>query len=293
MGNITNSESKHRRLHQIALSLHREGDNNSALRCWKKIRLENPDYPGIDKWIAVAASAFLDEKKSNNKHVSPSVYRKQKEIMDSYSARRSTSFRFRPKPAQNGRPRVLRHRHIAYLFIVFMLLFVILSLKNKRSCLLILQPDTGILTCYQGTFFPYGWEKGDEISVGLQPGWESDLEDEDTRIGLLTGIKLKGGVEFDNLLIDLYQKLGHHALKQHTIQRQREAIYYFKKIEEANFHEVIRWELGTAYYNLASLYLEVNRDPVTALELLQQVRKYIPSYPGASELYDKISRLTG
>ncbi len=291
MGNTTDLNSKHLRLHQIALSLHRDGDNNSALRCWKKIRTENPGYPGIDKWIAAASSAFFEEEKTRNTPVSPSVFKTQKDIMDQHSSRRSTSFRFRPKPVQSGRTRIIRHRHVAYIFLVFMLLFVILSLQNKRSCLLVLQPETGVLYCYQGTFFPYGWEKSDEISVGLQPGWESDLEDEKTQFSLLKGIKLKGGNEFDELLIDLYQKLGQHALKQRTIEHQREAIYYFKKIEEANFHEIIRWDLGTAYFNLASLYLEVRRDPDTALEHLQQVKKYIPTYPGTAELLKKITRL--
>jgi len=248
MAENSNGTDKYERLHQLALSLQSSGNHESALRCWNKIKSENPGFPEINNLVSIASEATLNDG-AGNKSISPSVYRTQKRIIDHFNQRKSTSFQFHPIRDHKPRRRILRHRHIAFLLLIGFCLFLVSSLRNKRAYLLVLEPDTGIVQCYQGTFFPYGWQRPEDINIGLEPGWETSVSDENLRRDLVSGMRLEGAEEFDETLIKLFQHLGQNALKKHDIDSQRKAIYYFKQIEKADFTELIAWDIATAWQN--------------------------------------------
>ncbi|GEM_PF-5785638 len=186
--------------------------------------------------------------------------------------------------------RYFRHRHIAFAIFFFLLLLAIASINNRMSLKLVLTPSTGLLNCYQGILFPFGWEKIDEYAVGLEPGWEKLIAD--TKLGdqLTRGISLRHPNQIEPYLIRILIQLGKHSLNNPTIDRQREAIYYFQKVEALGKRSDVASDLAAAYFNLATLIFEQDRNAAEAERLLNRSRQYATSYPGVEELASRLKQ---
>jgi len=291
MGNSeqVSTDKKFELLHQIALTLFQDGDTISALRCWKKIKVESPEFPNIDRWIETAISKDQQNKSSNSAQVDRSVFRKQLEIAEKRGNPVPSQSRFHPYRRDGFKIPRIRHRYIALLLLLGGITCFTLSIKNKQTYKLVLTPNTGKVTCYQGTFFIYGWEKADNLSIGLQQGWEEDLEDLKLKNSLLSGITLFGETELDETLIKFYKMLGQKALQRNSIENQMEAIYYFSQIVKAGYRDKIAWDMATAYYNLADIHFQNLKDYTSARKFLASAREYVNNYPGINNLQKKLS----
>ncbi|MBN1354946.1 hypothetical protein JXA40_01615 [bacterium] len=278
---------KNERLHQIALSLFRNGDSETAIRCWNKIRSVDPAFPEINRWLR---SARL-KAESSSTGVPPGnerwVFKTQLDLAEHYGHKLPNKTRFTFRSGGTLPVKRIRHRHIAYALLVGMALFFWISARNMRSYLLIQQPESGDISCYRGTFFPYGWEKIDTLKIGLSENWEQDLDDARLANSLIHGYKIRGADELDSTIIHLYKSLGKKALTIKTIEQQELAIYYFSRIEKAAYRNLVLNDLATAYVNLARLHYERgNRSQ--ALKHVATARRYIPDFPGAEQLLSRI-----
>ncbi len=277
------------RLHQLALTLYRNGQRETALHYWMKIKDEFPEFPDIDEWIDAASRPIHNPKSTPPPSPDPSVFRQQKEMINRAKRGDRIGHTFTPKPGLELPRQYFRHRHIGLIFLIGFFVYLLASFNNNRSVLFKLYPETGRVTYSQGSFFPYGWEKGTELSIGLEPGWEQDLDDPELTNTLIHGLRIKNSGDFDQLLITLYQKLGRKALHVQSIEKQQQAIYYFKKIEKAKYLDLVKDELSQGFLNLATLYWEQNQDIRSAAQYLQIARYYAPSNPGIDHLQEKLS----
>ncbi len=186
--------------------------------------------------------------------------------------------------------RYFRHRHIAFAIFVCLVLLAIASINNRMSLKLVLTPSTGLLSCYQGILFPFGWEKIGEYAVGLEPGWEKLIAD--TKLGdqLTHGISLRHPNQIEPYLIRILIQLGKHSVNNPTIDQQREAIYYFQKVEDLGRRSEVAPDLAAAYFNLATLIYEQDRDVEEAERLLKRSRDYAANYPGVDELASRLEQ---
>jgi tetratricopeptide (TPR) repeat protein len=283
-------EDKNERLHQIALSLFRNNDNESALKCWKRIIKDDPDFPDIDRWIESARKrihqSFADPEESNRRR----MFRSQMTLAEHYGYKLSNKTRFQIRSIDAMPMKRIRHRHIAYLLMIGFFIFLWGSARNFRTFLLVHNHESGDLLCYKGTFFPYGWELEDELTVGLTEGWENDLGNPSLTRALFEGIKIHGIKALDNKIIEIYKALGSSALATHTIEKQELAIYYFSRIEKARYGNQVSADLASAYFNLAGLHSEL-QDKTNALKYLSTAKKYKPTYPGLKNLHTEILQL--
>ncbi len=283
------ANEKYQRLHKLALSLYNSNQYASALDIWQRIQRENPDFPDIPGWIAEATKKKkrLDAE-AKNRQPGRQVYRDQLTLARNSGSSISHSARFQPKPVRLM-PRRIRHRHVAYALIVLLMTVFWASLYNLREFLLVLNPETGEVTCYKGTFFPYGWVKENTLDIGLEPGWEDNLDDPEWSNDLLNGVRLHGTKKLDAYILKIYRTLGRKALQIKTIEKQEEAIYYFNRIEQADYRENIAWDMATAYFNLAKLTFEHTGNRKMTLRYLATARKYVPTYPNINTFEKKIS----
>ena len=282
---------KYHRLHKLAMSLYENGQFKPALNCWLKIQIEAPQYPNLNYWINQTRKKMEDTSEDvNSRKALRSAYKMQLEIAERYGHRIAAKHRFRvkPHPPKVSILRRIKHRYIALVLIIFGLLVTWASVRNMRHFLIVLEPRSGKLMVYQGMFFPYGWDQLDSLNIGLIPGWEEELESNDLKVKLRSGMRIHGSSNLDSTILDLYRRLGHNALKKQSVEKQQEAIYYFSRIEKANFSQKVAWDMASAYFNLASLHLKKNRDPQSAQKFLSNVTRYVPNYPGIDTLKSQI-----
>ena len=286
-------EQKHERLHLLAVSLFKSKDYRSALECWSRIKKENPEFPGLSKWILKASQETISEANTKSQvhqdnRNRQKTFKTRMETAERYGNKLPHKMRFHPIRIRALPKRRIRHRHIAFIMLLIVFLVLALSILNKSRYLLLLNPENGHLVCMQGTFFPYGWEKNTHFLIGLRKGWEEDIDNPVLKKTLIRGIKIYSQNQLDAKIISLFTILGERSLEKMTIQNQMEAIYYFKRIENAGFLDKVRWQIATAFYNLAKLYIEKENDFRSAMEYTEKARDYSPTYPGIDDLQSKI-----
>ena len=275
---------KNQRLLELALSLDRNGQHKKSLEMLLQIKLDEPNFSKLDYWITTVKNNVVEEARSRRTSNNiRKAYRQQFDIAHEYGHQVPSKWRFKPKFREFSGTYRIRNRHVAYALIVFLLFVAWASVRNMRKFMLVVTPMTGELTCFKGTFFPYGWEKADQITVGLQPGWEDELENPKLAKQLQNGQIIIGTKKLDAAILNLYKTLGTNALKTKTIENQRIAIYYFKRIEHAQLRKEIAQEMAEAYYNLANLTYREVKDANAARQYLYTAQSYFPNYPGIDE----------
>ncbi|MCD4653347.1 tetratricopeptide repeat protein [bacterium] len=281
----TDTGQKFERMHQLALTMYRSKDLSAALKIWRRIKEKKPDFPDIDKWISHASKPPYPPT-ATKPQTDPTVFRTQRELISQFgnSSRRRP---FRPKSLSTPMKPRLRHRNFVYVFLVLLLLYTVVSFRNNRAYMVQLIPNTTHLTCYQGVFFPLGWQKTMELEIGIENNWTQMFTDKKLINRLKHGISVHSLKEFDKLVIDVYMALGDESVKQMTIRSQQSAIYYFKKIESSDFRSLVSTKIAMAFINLADMKAD-DGDLDDAREYYQTARKYDHTHPALFELSERL-----
>jgi len=278
-------EQKFERLHQLALAMYRNKDFSAALKIWRRLKERNPDFPDIDKWIDYASRAIQPETRSKPK-TDPSVFRTQRELMSEYgtSARKR---QFRPKPSSVPMKRRLRHRNVVYISLIFLLLYTLLSFRNNRTYMVKLNVVSYNLDCFQGLFFPVGWERTMELEIGIDSNWTDIFTDQKLIKKLSKGITVHSLKSFDDLIIEVFMDLGNEALRKMTVRSQQSAIFYFKKVESAHFKDLVSTKIALAFIHLSNMSAD-SGDFDEAGEYYREARKYDHTHPDLFKLSDRL-----
>ncbi|MBN1296179.1 tetratricopeptide repeat protein [bacterium] len=308
-------DHKYPRMHQLALTMYRNGDIGAAFKIWQRLKEQCPDFPEIDKWLqrvsnpvvrangpenrtqqpvgpAGSSESRTDPSESrtdpSESRTDPSVFRMQRDLMGWYGAspRKHT---FRPRSSGLPMIRRFRDRNVVYTFLILSVLVLFLSVRNNRSYMLRLNPDTHGVDCYQGNFFPLGWQKTAEIDVGIHPDWHMRFKDRHLIRTLQSGIRVRSLTALDGLVIDLYMTLGDEMLQQMTVLSQQSAIFYYKRIENARYRDRVAAKIAHAFANLARMYLH-DGDYNEARRCLASAQSYDPANPDVLALVQEISR---
>ncbi|MBN1878497.1 hypothetical protein JW823_00120 [bacterium] len=275
-GSGSGDSQKNQRLHEMALAMYRTGDLHAAQKIWRRLQEQDPGFPDIDKWLEKVNQA-LKRSIPNRQQPDPSVFRTQRELMANHGQgpRRRV---FHPQKSHIQLEKGIRHRHIVAIFMIIILLILLLSIRNNRSFLIQLNPKTNALVCYQGNFFPVGWQKTLDIDVGIEPDWINYVDDQAIIKDLQKGIIVHSLKKFDERIIDVFMTLGDESLLQMTERGQQSAIYYFKRISSARYETLVREKIAKAFLNLFQITM-ISRDYEAAARYLDSSKKYVPSNP--------------
>ncbi|HPQ39113.1 MAG TPA: tetratricopeptide repeat protein [bacterium] len=284
----SNADSKYPRMHQLALTMYRSGDYSAALKIWRRLKEQKPDFPDIDAWIQRAAKPPYPAT-TQKPQTDPTVFRTQRELMSRYGniARRRS---FHPRNTPGPLYRRFRDRNLVYTFLILFVFFLLLSIRNNRTYAIRLNPESQVLDCYQGNFFPLGMQKTSEIKVGIDSDWAVRFKNRELIRKLENGIRVHSLDSFDQTVIDIYMALGDDMLKQMTIRSQQSAIYYYKRIESAQYRHRVAMKLAEAFVNLATMALNDGQYQ-EAREYYETARSYDPSHPDLFPLRDSLGNI--
>lgn len=281
----TETDKKLNRMHTMALGLYRGGDHHSALKIWRRIQETKSDFPEIEKWID-NANRMLQAQIPQKNVPSPSVFREQRDIMAHHGQgpRRRV---FHPKTSHVRLKNSVRHRHVFYVFLILVFSIVLLSVRNNRSYLIMLNPVTHKLDCFQGNFFPVGWQRTLELEVGIESDWVKYVGDQDIISRLKKGIKTRSAKRFDEILIEVFMTLGDESLVQMTERGQQSAVYYYRRISEARYSEQVSQKIVRAFINLVRIKI-TEKDYENARKYLKLAHEHGIPDAGLMDLHREI-----
>ncbi len=159
-----------------------------------------------------------------------------------------------------------------------MLMVFLLSIRNNRSYLIQLNPQTYKLECYQGSFFPVGWRKTLVLDVGIETDWVKYVEEQDIIRKLLRGITTHSVNRFNEQIVSIFVMLGDESLTQMTERGQQSAIYYYKRVVEARFADLVTDKIIRAFLNCAKIKM-ATKDYEGAQSYLDSARDYDQNNP--------------
>lgn len=273
MSNLDNvvSDDKLMRLHSMAVAMFNEGEHAAALKIWSHIKAQNPNFAKIDNWILKASQKMPGTKKTSAK-TPPSPYRTQRNLLieNGQSIRSHT---FQPRYSGVKLKKGLRHRHVFLLILIVTFLLVLFSFRNHRSFLIIVNPKTNKLDCYQGDFFPFGQQKIMEMDVGIELDWIDYVENKDLIRSLKKGVTVQSQEQFNNRFIEIFMNLGDESLRQMTERGQQSAIYYYKRVFDADFEDLVVEKIVEAFINLARIKM-VSKDFSAAQKYLDSASNF-------------------
>ena len=280
------NSQKNERMHQLALSMYRTGELSAALKIWKRLKENDPNFPDIDRWINQASKPPYPASRTKPE-TDPTVFRTQRDLMSQYG--NTPRMRaFVPKTGYSTAIKRFRHRNIVFAFLIAMLFGTFLSVRNNRSYMIQLNPVSKQLDCYQGMFFPFGWQKVRELEIGIDSNWTTLFKEKKLINRLKRGVRVNTVQKFDELIIEVFMGLGDQALMQMTIRSQQSAIYYFKQIEAAHFRGKVNKKIAQAFINLTRMKIE-DGDQVDARFYFQEARSYDSSNPELNILGTRLS----
>ena len=264
------------RMHEMALAMYRTGEYHAALKIWRRLQDQKSDFPDIDKWLDRVTQAIQAEIRGKPSP-DPSVFRTQREIMvnNGQGPRRHI---FHPRKSHVQLNKGIRHRHIVSIFLIILLAILLLSIRNNRSYMLILNPISKKLDCYQGNFFPLGWQKTLELSIGIENDWILDVKNQEIIRELYKGIVVHSVDRFNEQIVEIFMTLGDESLRQMNERSQQSAIYYYKRISSAQFEERVMDKIVRAFINLAFIEIAA-KDYESAQNYLDSAREYNQNDP--------------
>lgn len=260
----------------MAGAMYQDGEYDAALKIWIRIKEQNPGFPNIDKWILLASRHSRHPSPAPT-DISPSVYRTQRNLL-AQSGQGSRNRIFQPRTSHVRLKKGLRHRHIFMILLIVSLIIILFSVRNSRSFLIQLNPKTARLECYQGSFFPYGWQKIMELEIGIEQDWMGYVENKELIRSLRKGVTVHNEDDFNNQIIQIFLNLGDESFLQMTERGQQSAIYYYKRVFDADFETLVVDKIVKAFINLARIMI-VSNDYAAAQKYLDKARDY--NYPDA------------
>jgi hypothetical protein len=266
-------------LHTMARAMYQDREYDAALKIWIRIKEQKPGFQNVDKWILLA-SQHSSHSKPAQEGAGPSVYRTQRNLL-AQSGQGSRNRVFQPRASHVRLKKGLRHRHIFMLLLIVFLIIILFSLRNSRSFLIQLNPRTANLECYQGNFFPYGWQKIMELEIGIEQDWMDYVENKELIRSLRKGVTVHNEEDFNDQIIEIFLNLGDESFRQMTERGQQSAIYYYKRVFDADFEHLVVDKIVKAFINLARIMI-VSNDFGAAQKYLDRARDY--NYPD-SELF--------
>ncbi|MGB3976856.1 MAG: hypothetical protein WBM02_10710 [bacterium] len=267
-------DDKLMRLHAMAEAMYNDGEYAAALKIWSRIKAQNPNFTKIDSRILLASQKVAQTKKSPNK-TAPAAYHAQRNLFVENGQSRQHHV-FQPRYSGVKLKKGLRHRHVFLLMLIVSLVLVLLSFRNHRSFLIIVNPKTAKLDCYQGDFFPFGQRKIMELDAGIELDWVDYVENKDLIRLLKKGITVYNQDQFNNRIIEIFMNLGDESLHQMTERGQQSAIYYYKRVFDADFEHLVVEKIVKAFVNLARIKI-VSRDFTAAQRYLDSAANF--NYP--------------
>ncbi len=239
------------KMHMKAMSFYNSGNYDAALKVWQNIKNIDPGFKSIDRYIVVSTQKL----KSSESAPRSSTFRMQRDLMAKNGAGPRKRV-FHPGVIHSDEHTRLRHRHIALLVVIFAISMLYLSVRNNRTYMIVLNTQTHNLDCFQGSFFPYGWQKFMELEIGIEHDWVSYVENRDVIRKLERGVAVRSRDAFDEQIIELFITLGDEAARQMTERAQQSAIYYYNRVYDASYQDRVVNKIIDSFVNLARIKIQ-------------------------------------